>query len=1002
MPEAYSDKMLEIWLLKGPSNRPLTTGIDTVSGAATDDAIAGIVGTGATVTALDVINGGDGSDTLNLVHTDGAIAIPASATISSVEVVNVRSSHTSLTLDLSGTNISGVTNLNSTQSAAVTLTAAKTTDVSVTGATGAITVDGGKAVTVSAVVADQAVTIGNTTDAAGNISVTHTKQGTGDIDVDGAAAVSVTASAVSTGKVTVGAAGDAVVITSTGAAYVAGTAATMGKIDVTGGSTVAITQVATSSSAAAADDGSAANRTQSIVAVDAANTAKSVSVTQTAALTAVNAVAAVAKVDEVQTVTFASLATGQSLTIGGLTYTATAANSAAQVAAAFANLATGATTGANVLALGRYSGSWTAEHSSSAAVNTGTTATPVWKVTFTGSGAATDLIVQTTAVAGAGTDTIVGTNDDVATANAADFSTSVTTAGVNAVAAVTGVMGVVNGTVAISDTGTKDTLASVTLNGFAATTIGSDALSGLSLSNSVAGVTITNATTKALSLNANGYGNSTTAPALDIGGTYTSLAVDTGSVAGSDFTLTGGGLTSLTVSGSKALDLNATALAALKTLTVSGAAGLTASGLTSATITSYDLSASSGANTLTVNATTATYAGGSGVDKVTLSATAPVKSVNLGDGNDTLTLAAGTTSSTGTLSGGDGTDTLAIAAADAATASADAVFEGKISSFERLSLGAVGATATVDLANLDEISYVTVGAVTAALNIDNMAIGGTLVLTGANTATTDVDFVDATGTADNINLALNVDGDINFGTVDISLIESVAIVATDSSATTINTATIAITDAALKSVAISGNANVSLSAGAAVTTIDGSAMTGKLTATSNTVATTITGGSGADSLTANVTGSTLVGGAGGDTLTASANLVTLTGGAGSDTFDVSYVVSNLNSYATITDFSAGDKLKVGGTGANVDFVSAKITLASTASFADYANAAVAAAGADDVAWFQFGGDTYLVQDLGADSSAANGFINGQDTIVKLAGTIDLSLLTFNSTALTFA
>jgi S-layer protein len=195
---------------------------------------------------------------------------------------------------------------------------------------------------------------------------------------------------------------------------------------------------------------------------------------------------------------------------------------------------------------------------------------------------------------------------------------------------------------------------------------------------------------------------------------------------------------------------------------------------------------------------------------------------------------------------------------------------------------------------------------------------------------------------------------------------------------------------------------VVLSAGAAVTTIDGSAMTGKLTATSNTVATTITGGSGADSLTASVNGSTLVGGAGGDTLIASANLVTLTGGTGADTFDVSYVVSNLNSYATITDFSAGDKLKVGGTGADVAFISAKITLASTASFADYANAAAAAAGADDVAWFQFGGDTYLVQDRGADSLAADGFINGQDTIVKLAGTIDLSLLTFNSTALTFA
>lgn len=197
-----------------------------------------------------------------------------------------------------------------------------------------------------------------------------------------------------------------------------------------------------------------------------------------------------------------------------------------------------------------------------------------------------------------------------------------------------------------------------------------------------------------------------------------------------------------------------------------------------------------------------------------------------------------------------------------------------------------------------------------------------------------------------------------------------------------------------------------LTAGAAVTTIDGSAMTGKLTAASNTVATAITGGSGADTLTASVTGSTLVGNAGNDTLIGSANLVTLTGGAGTDTFDVSFAVSNANSYATITDFSAGDKLLFaaadsgGGTGGVVNFVNAKIALASTASFADYANAAVVAAGLDDVAWFQFGGDTYVVQDLGADSTTA--FVNGTDSIVKLAGTIDLSLLAFSSSALTLA
>ena len=1016
--------MLEIGLLKDPSNRPLTTGADIVTGTAGDDtfnAVDVLIGTqssttdgvttttnvfGTSLGSADNISGGDGQDTLNVVGS-AAITVAGSTVVAGVEAANF-TTLAGLTANVS--SWTGLTSANVLKSVAATVTAAATTDVSVTGATGAIIVDGGKAVTVSAATSNQAVTIGDTTVNAGAVSVTHSKQGSGGITIDGGTNVSVTTSAVSSGTLSVGngaAATDrptgSVNVTSTGTAYSdSADAYSLGAITVKGGTSVSVAQSATSSTAKAAADTTAVAVTQSAVTVTAVGTTSAVTVTQDATVTAVNAVVAVAAVNEVSTVTFGALVTGESVTIGGLTYTANVNNTAAQVSAAFANLATGATVGANAAARGDYSGSFTAEHSSGAAVNTGTTADPVWKVVFTGSGAADNLTALTS-------NGLAGLAAGPAADNAT-FVAALTQDGNNATAAKTGVMGVVGGAVGISDIGTTDAVAAVTLSGFGVATVVSDALSTLGLSNSVGPVTVTNAVTKALALNVSGYGSSTTAAALDVGSTYTSLTVDTGAVAGSDVTLSGAGLTSLTVSGSKALDLNGTALAALETVKVSGAGGLKATGLTAATTTSFDMSASSGANTVTVNATVATYAGGTGVDSVTLSAAAPTKSVNLGDGNDTLTLAAGTTSSTAALAGGDGTDTLVIAAANAATASADASFEAKISGFERLSFGGVAATAVIDLANLDEISNVTVGAVSALLSIDNMAIGGTVVLTGENSfdgTDIDVDFVDATGLADNLNVTVQVStANLGFGTVDISGIESLALTATDTATTAaddvINTATIAIADTALKSVTISGNANVVLSVGAAVTTIDGSAMTGKLTATSNTVATAITGGSGADTLTASVTGSTIVGGAGSDTLIGSANLVTLTGGAGSDTFDISTVRSNANSYATITDFSAGDKLKVGGTGATVDFISAKVTLAATASFADYANAAAVAAGADDVAWFQFGGDTYLVQDLGDDSLAANGFINGQDNIVRLAGTIDLSLLAFNSTALTFA
>ena len=50
-------------------------------------------------------------------------------------------------------------------------------------------------------------------------------------------------------------------------------------------------------------------------------------------------------VTETSAVTFNAMTAGQSITLGGLTYTATAANTAAQAAAAFASLSNGATTG---------------------------------------------------------------------------------------------------------------------------------------------------------------------------------------------------------------------------------------------------------------------------------------------------------------------------------------------------------------------------------------------------------------------------------------------------------------------------------------------------------------------------------------------------------------------------------------------------------------------------------------------------------------------------------
>ncbi|MEN9688850.1 MAG: A-type flagellin [Pseudomonadota bacterium] len=76
----------------------------------------------------------------------------------------------------------------------------------------------------------------------------------------------------------------------------------------------------------------------------------------------------VAGVTENSVLTFPAMSRGQTITVAGLTYTATVANSGAEVAAAFANLADGATTGASTL--GTYSGTLTSFKSGPSASST--------------------------------------------------------------------------------------------------------------------------------------------------------------------------------------------------------------------------------------------------------------------------------------------------------------------------------------------------------------------------------------------------------------------------------------------------------------------------------------------------------------------------------------------------------------------------------------------------------------------------------------------------------
>jgi S-layer protein len=891
-----------------PQTFTLTSSPDTVVGATGDDVFNAnydIANTAQTLSALDSIDGGAGTDTLNVVSTV-AFAVSPTATVKNVEVAKFISTST-VAGDVSGWT--GLTSLTVSESGgtAAGITAAATTNVTLTDsalAAASVSIQGGKDVT---------VTVAGATNT-GTIAVGTTTAVTG--------AVAITAASTSAGNNTSSA------------------------INVKGGTTVSVTE------SAANTDLTATTNAQGAVGVTGTATTTAVTVNQAAAVTAVAAVTAIAGVTESDTVTFGALTAGETVILGGLTFTSTGATTAAQVAAAFAGLANGATQGGST-ALGTFSGTLTGWKTS------GVTGTSVTFTSATANTNVADLANTGTSVAAQG---VVKVADGSA-----------------ATAAVTGKGGIGLGAVTIADvnagsTTKAATIASVTLANYGNSTISSNALANLTLSgkSGTLGITsgLTTETVTTLNLNVNSLSGTNTI--TDSSNHFKTIAVNTGTVGNSTVAnIVDSAATSLTVAGSKVLTLTSTAgLSALKTVTVTGAAGLKAdvSGLT--TVTDVNAAASSGANTVTLDGTAATYEGGSGVDTVTILAN-PTKAI----------------------SGGAGVaDVLNVNIAGGFNASSNSLITG----FETLGVGAL-ATGTYVATNF---THLTEGAVAGAITFSNVAAGTDLTITASPTAATTYTLADATGTADALSLKLSGSGaNITAGTLTASGIEKVTLAVSDSNGDAAGTYTDSLTlvDTAAKTITITGdtNLNLTVTGNIALTSIDASASTGGLTVTTaGTVAEVVKGGAGVNALTAvtGTTGDTLVGGASADTLTANAGLDTLTGGAGADTFVVATAGANVNTYTTITDIAKGDILQLANFGLET-FGSTKVTLAGTAVFQDYANAVVQAGGDAHtnayIGWFQFGGDTYVVESMHNGVSTPS-FSNNTDLVVKLTGLIDLA------------
>jgi hypothetical protein len=473
-------------------------------------------------------------------------------------------------------------------------------------------------------------------------------------------------------------------------------------------------------------------------------------------------------------------------------------------------------------------------------------------------------------------------------------------------------------------------------------------------------------------------GTATTATITSSGAANTvgALAL-AGATANSITALTINAVTDLTAT------LTATDFASTGTLTVTGAGKVNVgNGFDGAVI---NASANTGGLTATTTTgVTSSVIGSAGADVITVAGTLTTTgSINLGAGDDKLLSAAGSIVATNTIDGGAGFDTVAASLINVTNAA-------KFVNFEAVDLS---SNATLDLALVtgSTITALTLSGGTGITNVSNVNTGVGLSVSGNNTGSSVIGVKNAATTvSDTFGITFNGTADasatalaktaIGAGAITVDNVEIVNIV---SGGTGFVANSLTLADSNLKTLAITGSQDLTLafgttggtsSATVGVSLIDGSAATGKLSINATGINTLTTGatiktGSADDSITVGASGGTVLAGN------------TLTGGAGKDTFTVTAAVYGANKIiTTITDFTSADNVI---TGAAAGAAVTKITLGAGITTLDLAlGATTNAAG---IQWFQYGGDTYVVNNF--DTTAGAG---ATDVVVKLSGLVDLT------------
>ncbi|HBT87669.1 Calx-beta domain-containing protein [Desulfobacter sp.] len=361
-----------------------------------------------------------------------------------------------------------------------------------------------------------------------------------------------------------------------------------------------------------------------------------------------------------------------------------------------------------------------------------------------------------------------------------------------------------------------------------------------------------------------------------------------------------------------------------------------------------------------------------------------------GSANDEVQFAATTFTFDDKLIGGTGTDVIQVKDTAINVTTADVVKGINASSgFETLALAATGSTVDFDMISASAITNARISVGGGAQTLTNTT-NNTLVEIAANITmgANDLTIANKLGQfTTNIKLDATSTGASSVAQLVLTGVNNINI-ESDFSGTgaqaTANTLTVK-TQADNSVFTVTGDHALDLTLVSAATLVGSTVNASGLTAALNVVGTdkgdSLTGGSGKDSFIGNTDG-------------AAAGADTFTGGEGADTFKFDALTVGTANMGTITDFSLGDKLALDlATGT---FASTKIDVSSAGTLEDAVG--LADGTATNVTWFVYANNTYVVT-AGATVAAIT-----DDTIVKLAGVLDLSTSTFDggTDTLTFA